>query len=134
MIGGLGGCWQDYYESIEEVNFFRVGSECFDVMYPECQRRCNSRPSAGENDRYWGGKLIHNILCLTQCVPLKFFEIARKTKQICDKYSVPLIINDRVDVALAVGAAGVHLGQTDMPIAVARELLKLGNPGPNFTC
>lgn len=39
---------------------------------------------------------------------------ARKLHQICQKYGVPLLINDRVDVALAVGAEGVHLGQDDM--------------------
>jgi len=42
---------------------------------------------------------------------------------LCDKYKVPLIINDRVDIALAVHADGVHLGQTDMPVHVARTLL-----------
>ncbi|KAG8759427.1 hypothetical protein FRC12_009760 [Ceratobasidium sp. 428] len=58
----------------------------------------------------------------------EFLEIARHTKQICDKYKVPLFINDRVDIALAIGATGVHLGQTDMPVAVARKLLDLGHP------
>lgn len=48
---------------------------------------------------------------------------ACKLKQLCDKYNVPLIINDRLDIALAVGAAGVHLGQDDLPCAVARRLL-----------
>ena len=48
-------------------------------------------------------------------------------KQLCDKYNVPLIINDRVDVALAVGAAGVHVGQDDLPCAVVRQLV-----GPEF--
>ena len=52
---------------------------------------------------------------------------ACKLKQLCDKYGVPLIINDRLDIALAVGAAGVHLGQDDLPCAVARRLL-----GENF--
>ncbi|QRV96599.1 Hydroxyethylthiazole kinase family domain-containing [Ceratobasidium sp. AG-Ba] len=58
----------------------------------------------------------------------EFLEIARRTKQICDKYNVPLFINDRVDIALAVGATGVHIGQSDMPVAVARRLLDLGHP------
>ena len=48
---------------------------------------------------------------------------ACRLKQLCDKYNVPLIINDRLDIALAVGAAGVHLGQDDLPCAVARRLL-----------
>lgn len=48
---------------------------------------------------------------------------ACRLKELCDKYGVPLIINDRLDIALAVGAAGVHLGQDDLPCAVARRLL-----------
>lgn len=48
---------------------------------------------------------------------------ACRLKELCDKYSVPLIINDRLDIALAVSAAGVHLGQDDLPCAVARRLL-----------
>lgn len=48
---------------------------------------------------------------------------ACKLKELCDKYNVPLIINDRLDIALAVCAAGVHLGQDDLPCAVARRLL-----------
>lgn len=55
-----------------------------------------------------------------------FIEKAFKTKNICTKYDVPLIINDRIDIALAVEAAGVHLGQDDMPLKYARALL-----GPN---
>lgn len=55
-----------------------------------------------------------------------FFEIASSVKEVTDAYEVPLIINDRVDIALAVDADGVHLGQKDIPAAVAREIL-----GPN---
>lgn len=43
-------------------------------------------------------------------------------KALADKYKVPLIINDRLDIALAVGAAGVHLGQDDLPCKVARSI------------
>ena len=42
-----------------------------------------------------------------------FFEMAVQMKALCDQYQIPLVINDRVDIALAVDAAGVHLGQTD---------------------
>lgn len=47
---------------------------------------------------------------------------ARETAAVCRKYSVPMLVNDRVDVALAVSADGVHLGQTDMPVRDARTI------------
>jgi thiamine-phosphate diphosphorylase / hydroxyethylthiazole kinase len=53
-------------------------------------------------------------------------EIAKKTKEICHKHGIPIIINDRIDIALAMGADGVHLGQNDMPPEVARQLLPDG--------
>jgi len=52
-----------------------------------------------------------------------FLEEAKKIKAIMAPFKVPLIINDRIDVALAVEADGVHIGQTDMPYAIARKLL-----------
>lgn len=48
---------------------------------------------------------------------------ALQLKALCDRFNVPLIINDRLDIAMAVGAAGVHLGQDDLPCAAARKLL-----------
>lgn len=54
---------------------------------------------------------------------LDFYEIALKVKAVTDKYNIPLLINDRLDVALAVDAAGVHLGQSDFPCEVARRLI-----------
>lgn len=53
----------------------------------------------------------------------EYISFAEKVHKLTQKYNVPLIIDDRVDVALAVGAEGVHLGQTDMPIDLARGLL-----------
>lgn len=55
-----------------------------------------------------------------------FIQRAKAVKEILKDTNVPLIINDRVDVALAVDADGVHLGQSDMPAYIARELI-----GPN---
>ncbi|KAI9020629.1 putative thiamine biosynthetic bifunctional enzyme [Hyaloraphidium curvatum] len=52
-----------------------------------------------------------------------FIELAREIAALCRARGVPLLINDRVDVALAVGADGVHVGQSDMPLAQARKLL-----------
>lgn len=48
---------------------------------------------------------------------------ALQLKALCDSFKVPLIINDRLDIAMAVSAAGVHLGQDDLPCAAARKLL-----------
>lgn len=52
-----------------------------------------------------------------------FYEIAQRVKVIAAKYKVPFIINDRLDIALAVDADGLHIGQDDMPLSVARKLL-----------
>jgi len=54
----------------------------------------------------------------------EFYELALKVKDITDSFDVPLIINDRVDVAQAIDAAGVHLGQSDLPVAAARSILE----------
>lgn len=51
------------------------------------------------------------------------YKRALAAKKCCAQYAVPLIINDRVDIALAVDADGVHLGQKDLPVAIARRLL-----------
>ena len=53
-----------------------------------------------------------------------FYEKALKVKEICKNYGALFIINDRLDIAQAVEADGVHLGQTDMPIEKARKILK----------
>ena len=50
-------------------------------------------------------------------------ELARATHEITARYGIPLIIDDRVDVALAIGAEGVHVGQSDMPVRDARRLM-----------
>ncbi len=54
---------------------------------------------------------------------LDFYNLALKVKEITEKYNVPLIINDRVDIALAIDADGVHVGQSDMPCDVTRKLI-----------
>ena len=52
-----------------------------------------------------------------------YLDLALRVKEITDHYRIPLIIDDRVDVALACGAAGVHVGQSDLPVACARKLM-----------
>ena len=51
------------------------------------------------------------------------YERALKMKALCDKYNVPMLVDDRADIAFAVGAAGVHVGQSDLPAEVARHML-----------
>lgn len=52
-----------------------------------------------------------------------YLQTAFQVKEIADRYRIPLIIDDRVDVALACGAAGVHVGQSDLPVSYARKLM-----------
>ncbi|TQR14197.1 thiamine phosphate synthase [Psychrobacillus soli] len=53
----------------------------------------------------------------------EFYEKAKALKELLDKYDVPLIINDRIDIAIAVNAAGVHIGQSDLPLATVKEIV-----------
>ena len=56
----------------------------------------------------------------------EYLELAKATHEITARYGIPLIIDDRVDVALAIGAEGVHVGQSDMPVRLARKLMGEG--------
>jgi thiamine-phosphate pyrophosphorylase len=56
----------------------------------------------------------------------EFFNTALRVKAVTEKYGVPLIINDRLDIALAANADGVHLGQSDLPCSAARKILGSG--------
>jgi thiamine-phosphate pyrophosphorylase len=53
----------------------------------------------------------------------EFYKIALEVRSVTSKYKVPLIINDRLDIAQAINADGVHLGQSDMPLYEARKIL-----------
>ena len=53
----------------------------------------------------------------------EYLKQAKATHEVTSRYGIPLIIDDRVDVALAIGAEGVHVGQTDMPVREARRIL-----------
>lgn len=52
-----------------------------------------------------------------------YFELAQQVKLITDRYQIPLIIDDRVDICLAVDAAGVHIGDDELPVAMTRQLI-----------
>lgn len=57
------------------------------------------------------------------CSSLEFYQTAQEIKKITDRYQAPLLINDRVDIALAIQADGVHVGQKDLPAAKVRKLI-----------
>nr|WP_225988957.1 thiamine phosphate synthase [Peribacillus frigoritolerans] len=54
---------------------------------------------------------------------LSFYEKASALKQLLNELSIPLVINDRVDIALAVGADGIHIGQDDLPLPVVKKMV-----------
>ena len=53
----------------------------------------------------------------------EFYDLALRVKEITSRYGVPLLINDRIDIALAIDSEGVHIGQDDMPADIAREII-----------
>ena len=53
----------------------------------------------------------------------QYYQLAKQVKEITDTYQVPLIIDDRLDVCLAVDAAGLHIGDDELPVSVARQVL-----------
>lgn len=57
------------------------------------------------------------------CSSKEFYEIAQNVKAITNKYKIPLIINDRVDIAMAIDADGVHIGQSDLPANIVRKII-----------
>lgn len=52
-----------------------------------------------------------------------FFETAERIRAITSRYKIPLIINDRIDIALAVDADGIHVGQTDLPCSIVKKIV-----------
>lgn len=74
-----------------------------------------------------GAAISGGVTCVQlrekHCATRKFIAEARALKNVLDTCSIPLIINDRIDVAIAVEARGVHLGQSDMDISDARRIV-----------
>ena len=87
------------------------------------------RPLSGGRDMAWivreaaAGGVTMVQLREKECSTAEFIALARELKRALSPLGIPLIINDRVDVALAVDADGVHIGQSDMPYETARQLL-----------
>ena len=53
----------------------------------------------------------------------QYYQLAKQVKEITDAYQIPLIIDDRLDICLAVDAAGLHIGDDELPVSVARQVL-----------
>ncbi len=78
----------------------------------------------------WQDAMVQSIAAGCDCVQVREKELTTRdvikhvldVKEIADKYNVSVIVNDRIDVVLATGASGVHLGKNDMPIQDARKL------------
>ncbi len=86
------------------------------------------RLSQGRSLEYIVSEAIKGGVTMVQlrekdCSSLEFYEQAIKLKQILTTHKIPLIINDRLDIALACNADGIHIGQSDIPYKVARNIL-----------
>jgi len=86
-----------------------------DLMYAKSVEECVEQAVAG-------GATVVQIREKTAS-SREFYEIAARTRKITKKYGVPLIINDRADIALAVDAEGLHIGQKDLPYREARRIM-----------
>jgi thiamine-phosphate pyrophosphorylase len=92
-------------------------------VYPITDTVLSGLSHAEQVDRLVTGGATLIQLRDKHAAPRDFIRQAEAALRIARKHSVRLIINDRVDVALALGADGVHLGQSDLPVAAARDLL-----------
>jgi thiamine-phosphate pyrophosphorylase len=92
-------------------------------VYPITDTNLSGLSHAEQIDRLIAGGATLIQLRDKHAAPRDFYRQAEAALQIARAHNVGLIINDRVDVALALGADGVHLGQTDMPVGAARRLL-----------
>jgi thiamine-phosphate pyrophosphorylase len=92
-------------------------------VYPITDTNLSGLSHAEQIDRLIAGGATLIQLRDKHAAPRDFYRQAEAALQITREHNVQLIINDRVDVALALGADGIHLGQTDMPVEAARRLL-----------
>jgi len=91
--------------------------------YPITDRRLSGLSHCEQVKRLIDGGATLIQLREKIAAPREFFDDAREALRVAQSAHVKLIINDRVDIALALKADGVHLGQTDMPVAAARRVL-----------
>ncbi|MFL6216071.1 MAG: thiamine phosphate synthase [Blastocatellia bacterium] len=92
-------------------------------LYPITDTRLTNLTHAEQVERLAAGGATLVQLREKHAAPREFYEAARRAVEVARALGVRLIINDRVDIALAVDADGVHLGQGDLPVERARELI-----------
>ena len=95
-------------------------------LYPVTDRRLSGLSHAEQVARLIGGGATFIQLREKHLSPREFYQEAEEALRVARARGVKLIINDRADIALAIGADGVHLGQDDMPPEAARALLGEG--------
>lgn len=98
----------------------KIDYSLYAITDPRLVKR-DQMPQAVEEAILGGATIIQ--LREKEISSLDLYQLALEVKEVTDRYQVPLIINDRLDIMLAVGAAGVHLGEDDLPIEVARKLV-----------
>ncbi len=106
-------------EMIKELNKTNFKSGLYLIVCPELSKNCLEIVQKGIKG---GVKIIQ--LRAKEMPDNKVLALAKKIRAITKKAKVQFIVNDRVDVALAVDADGVHLGQDDLPIKAAKQLLE----------
>ena len=89
-------------------------------IYPITDVRLSGLSHTEQTKRLIGGGVRIVQFREKHSSPLDWFDDARSAVRLCQTNSVISIVNDRVDIALAIGADGVHLGQTDLPPDAAR--------------
>jgi thiamine-phosphate pyrophosphorylase len=92
-------------------------------IYPITDTRISNLSLAEQVERFIEGGAVIIQLREKYASPNEFYEGAKKALEIARRHKVKIIINDRVDIALALKADGVHLGQTDLPPENARKIL-----------
>lgn len=104
---------------------FEMSGEKYDLSLHLVTDRnlCKGRPLADVIATAVHGGVTVVQLREKECSTREFYQLARALSEHLKPLGVPLIINDRSDIALAVGAQGLHIGQSDIPYAVARQML-----------
>lgn len=95
-------------------------------IYPITDRQLSGLSHAEQVKRLIDGGATLIQLREKHLPPIDFFREAEAAAKVADNSGVTLIINDRVDIAMAVGVRGIHLGQDDMPVEAARRLVRDG--------